>query len=465
MATLNSKTIGPTGDYTTLAAWFAACPSNLTTADATGYIYQGLVQNTELITSFSITGITGVGPAHYIELTAAPGASFLDNANASTNALRYNAANGAAIRFNADYGPALAVTVGYTRISKLQIAGTGTTASAGLAASGTPDYVDINQCIIEGRTAATTASVIGENSKIRNSLIVARHATPTTVLALGYGVDAYNCTVVSLAGTATNGIDSSYGTVTLKNVYVGNATNVTAGSSTFNKTTSFTSVSGPPSGWSAAAFSTATFESITDGSHDFRLKTGSALIDSGTTESTYAANDVIGTTRSGTWDVGAWEVSAAAGATIDGNLGTASASGFVASIAAAVTISCALGGAVASGNQATISTGSNVTITASLGTSIASGYLAAVVSSGSATITTDIFKNNTGTVLASTSIAKAVAIKLSDLTLAASWTSQTTNGSGVLSLTSAGMTTATDYLLVVSNADGSAVGVKKYTAV
>lgn len=150
------------------------------------------------------------------------------------------------------------------------------------------------------------------------------------------------------------------------------------------------------------------------------------------------------------------------GATITGNLGTATAAGFAASIAAAVTISCALGGAVASGHQSSISTGSNVTISCAVGTATASGYSATVTSSGSATITTDVFKNNTGTVLSSTSIPKAVAIKLSDLTIGASWTNQTTDGSGVLSLT--GSMASGDYLLVVSNADGSAVGVKKYTA-
>lgn len=153
---------------------------------------------------------------------------------------------------------------------------------------------------------------------------------------------------------------------------------------------------------------------------------------------------------------------ASSGVTITGNLGTATAAGFAASIVGAVTIACALGGAVANGHQATISVGGAVTINCALGTATASGYSASVVSSGSATITTDPFKNNTGTVLSSTSIPKAVAIKLSDLTVGASWTNQTTNGSGVLSLT--GAMAGGDYLLVVSSADGSAVGVKKYTA-
>ena len=155
--------------------------------------------------------------------------------------------------------------------------------------------------------------------------------------------------------------------------------------------------------------------------------------------------------------------SAPTGVTITGNLGTATASGFAAAIAVSVTIACSLGGATASGHQASIATSSNVTINASLGTAAASGYSASVVSAGSATITTDVFKNNTGTVLASTVIPKLAAIKLSDMTLAASWTNQATNGSGVLSLTDA-MTAATDYLLVVSSADGASVGVKKYTA-
>ena len=149
--------------------------------------------------------------------------------------------------------------------------------------------------------------------------------------------------------------------------------------------------------------------------------------------------------------------------TVNANLGSATAAGLVASIIGAVTIACSLGAATASGQQASVSTGSNVTISATLGTATASGYSASVVSAGSATITTDVFKNNTGTVLASTVIPKLAAIKLSDMTLTASWTNQSTNGSGILSLTGA-LTAATDYLLVVSSADGAAVGIKKYTA-
>jgi hypothetical protein len=152
------------------------------------------------------------------------------------------------------------------------------------------------------------------------------------------------------------------------------------------------------------------------------------------------------------------------GATITGNLGTATASGLAASILGSVAIACSMGGATASGHQATVSVGGAVTISCAVGTATASGKLATVTSSGSATITTDAFKNNVGSVLTALTVSKISALKLSDMTLAASWTSQATDGSGVLSLTSVGLTSATDYLLVTSSTDGLTVGVKKYTA-
>lgn len=150
--------------------------------------------------------------------------------------------------------------------------------------------------------------------------------------------------------------------------------------------------------------------------------------------------------------------------TINCNQGSASAVGYAASILAATTIVCSLGSADALGHQATVTVGSDTTINCSLGSASAVGYQGTVTVAGSATITSDVFKNNTGTVLASTSIPKVAAVKLSDMTMAASWTSQTTDASGVLTVSSGSLTTSTDYLLVVSNADGSAVGVKKYTA-
>lgn len=155
---------------------------------------------------------------------------------------------------------------------------------------------------------------------------------------------------------------------------------------------------------------------------------------------------------------------ASSGATIACGLGSSSATGAIASILSAVTITCVLGSAAGSGYQSAVTTNSPTTISCARGTAAASGLTAGVGVAGSATITSSAFRNNTGTLLNNTVIAKLAALRLSDMTLAVSWSNQMTNGAGVLALTSGSLTSATDYLLVASNADGSAVGVGKYTA-
>lgn len=148
------------------------------------------------------------------------------------------------------------------------------------------------------------------------------------------------------------------------------------------------------------------------------------------------------------------------GDTINCSLGSASASGFSASISSAISIACALGIATASGHQATITSSSNLEISCSLGTAAASGFNASIAAGGSATITSSVFKNNTGIVLASLTIQKAWAIPFGS----PDFVNVVTDASGVLTITDGSLSPG-DYLLVLSNADGSAVGVKKYTAV
>lgn len=80
-------------------------------------------------------------------------------------------------------------------------------------------------------------------------------------------------------------------------------------------------------------------------------------------------------------------------------------------------------------------------------------------------ITTAPIKNNTGTVLTSLTIAKVVAIRLSDMTLAATYSNVTTHATtGVLVLNGGSLVDGVDYLVVTSSADGLDAGVRKYTA-
>lgn len=92
------------------------------------------------------------------------------------------------------------------------------------------------------------------------------------------------------------------------------------------------------------------------------------------------------------------------------------------------------------------------------------GAAAAGQLQGGATITTVPLKNDSGSLLTALTIEKLVALRVSDLTLIASWANQTTNGSGVLSLTHPSLVAGVSYLLVTCNADGSARGVRPYTA-
>jgi len=315
MATTVVKTIGTGGDYSTLQAWEDACPANLVTADQ---VWQGQVKNQVFSSSSALLTISGttVDSTRYVELTTEAGASFADNANVRTNALRYNESNGAAIKLTGAWATAVTISQAFTRLSKLQISGSNNNGNA-LVINSPANSCDINQCIVDTQHATGLHIETSSSANhLRNSTVVSRSSSAAAFIVDGVGSqNITNCTLVATNGaTIDTGIRGSYGTTNLKNVYVGGAmTNLTGGSSTFNKTTCFTNFSGPPSGWSAAAFSTATFESVTEASMDFRLKAGSGLIDQGTNDATYAAYDISGMARSGTYDVGAWEVAAGGG--------------------------------------------------------------------------------------------------------------------------------------------------------
>ena len=98
----------------------------------------------------------------------------------------------------------------------------------------------------------------------------------------------------------------------------------------------------------------------------------------------------------------------------------------------------------------------------------AAGNRSAVVSSASFvvaatfSITTDALEDETGAVLASVTLTRAYAIRLSDHTLVASWASPATNGSGQLVLADAALTAVPHLLATVSNSNADA-GAKVYT--
>lgn len=388
MTTTVVKTIGSTGDFSTLALWEAGAPPNLTrsqnatagtfsgafiqgevvtatgitagtfldsdtstyitfgstnatplpsgttitgstsgntcvtTADGVvGVIWQGQCQNEEFVTAATAVTVAGstASSAEYKELTTVSGASFADNANKLTNALRYNAANGAAIKVTNTNASAVVFTEDSARLSRLQIAATGTQGRGLNGGSTNGLFKDI---IVEGRytntlsligvlymTVATTGNVFSNVIVIQRAS-AADHIVGTETASPTF----YGCTFVAADDLATAPtqifLSGASGTVTAQNcgLFAGDSTKlISAGSATYNFTTCYSDISGT-TGVTQTTFANE-FVAVTDAASDYRLKTGAAQIDSGTTDATNEPEDIVGTSRpqGASYDVGVWE--------------------------------------------------------------------------------------------------------------------------------------------------------------
>jgi hypothetical protein len=325
MPTTVVSTIGTGGDYSTLALWIAGCPANLVTSDQ---IWQGQVKNQAFTSATNLLAITGIttDSTRYVELTTEAGASFRDNGSVQSNALRWNSSNGASIDLSGSYTEAITCSVGFTRISKLQIRGSGSNASASIATS---QPMQIDFCILEGKATNGALQLNGNGTNIlRNTLVVQRYASANRVVDTAITAQFTNVTIVvpSDVTAATDGIRVQYGSsAVIKNCAIFGCTNVgnqlpggtrPPGGTTF--TTCYTDVASPPTGCTTVAYNTSTgsgFENISDATRDYRIKSTSAMLDVGTTDSTNAGIDIAGTARpSGSaYDIGAWEYVAAGG--------------------------------------------------------------------------------------------------------------------------------------------------------
>lgn len=327
-----TKTIGTLGseDYSTPQAWEDALAATLTEAEI------GQVSNQEFDGGSSpvltIAGHT-TSATNYIHITTASGASFVENANIETNALRYNASNGAAFTSSGAYDSASTVWFddNNCKISKLQVRNSATGIARAFTTGNTfPDGCDIDQCVFEGKWTEAVASILGQIpqgfGKIRNSVIITRQSAATRIVSVNGGVAFYNTTIVvpDDLTPATNGLTSSYGTLVLHNCAVFGATTLKNGSSTESFTTSYTDAASPPTGFTQVTYSDQ-FENVNDATRDFRLKSGADCIDNGTTDPTNAATSINNVSRpSGSaYDVGAWEFVAAGGGALTWNANSA----------------------------------------------------------------------------------------------------------------------------------------------
>jgi hypothetical protein len=311
----------------------ATATSTLTSNTPTnlGVIWQGQCQNQEFSgagTQLTISGSTASSTA-YTECTTVAGASFRDHANVQTNALRYNVANGSGVLNTGASSATIVAGEAFCRVSNLQVANTFTN---GIAFTSDDVGTVFDNLLIEGtQTAVSTFNSVasflatGASNTVRNSVIIQRASAADHIVATATGSpNFYNCTFVAADDLATAPtsifLSGASGTVTVQNcgLFAGDSTKaIKAGGATFNFTTCYSDISGT-SGVTQTTYSSE-FENVNDATRDFRLKTGAAQINTGTTDATNAAIDIAKTNRpSGVaYDVGAWEfVQAGGGATV-----------------------------------------------------------------------------------------------------------------------------------------------------
>lgn len=330
---MTDKVIGTGGDYTTVNTWEADAPADLTAAG--GQTWIGKCKNQEFYggdgsgAQITLSGSTS-SSSFYKHLTTDTGASFADNANKLTNALRYNASNGAAIYVDASYRRVINLSEAHSRISKLQLKQAGGGFDMRIMELSSTGRA--TQCIID-RTGGGLSEMVQLNGGAwaANLLLIDRtNNSGTSGLNFSYpssGSRISACTVVKCSDRGGNGTG-------VKRTFGGSANPDVIDCAVFGWGTMFDvggASWGSSSGYNATSAASAPgsnnqtsltyadqFETVVNTNSDFRAKSSGSLDTNGTPDTTYTGDiDIVGSTRSGsTPTIGAWEVAAAGGQTV-----------------------------------------------------------------------------------------------------------------------------------------------------
>jgi hypothetical protein len=304
-------------------------PSNISsTGSNTPYIVEAYNDSEFYSTTGALLSLTGIttDATNTITLTAAPGQSFVDNANAQTNALKYNQANGVGLRVNCAYSRLMYTNIPNVNISRLQMYLQGY--GGGAICLQTDDHNYVSQCILwetNGNPAGDAVYFPGTSSTIENSVVYAGATGLRGITAAYDTLEICNCTIVAPSDVSnTNyGVAGLSQTWTIYNTAIfGFGTNFYTASGTYSGSNNASDQAiGFGSSNQASKTYSSQFHGVTSSAPDFRLQTsGSALVDTGATESAIitSSTDIVGTSRpQGTaWDIGAWELAGASGAAL-----------------------------------------------------------------------------------------------------------------------------------------------------
>lgn len=300
------------GDYTTLAGWEAGEQGNLTTLNDLAYCELYAIADT---TQCTIDGWT-TDSTRYVRIYTDSTARHAGAWDTGKYRLELTTAGSP--------GGCITNREAHTRFEFLQVYNT----------KGTPLQFDegiyseatcfVDGCIVRGGWAGIDLTLGG--CTCRNSVTYGGLRGGRSNNSGSPGNTWQNCTLIgSTVGLA---IDSNVVYSTAQNVYVHGGTfgfsnlavttagGIVAKTNCMSSDTTATNNSGGGGATNctnSVAHSTANFTNVTGGSEDYHIPTGSALKDAGVDLSGTFTNDIDGTTRSGTFDVGADEFAAGGG--------------------------------------------------------------------------------------------------------------------------------------------------------
>ena len=254
--------------------------------------------------TINISGYT-TDSTRYITLTAASSSQV-----ASGVSQRHNGAAGTGVMIEATSGVDMfSVSQQYTRMEWLEIDGNDIASASGIGTTGSGSYTLFKNLIIHNVTYGIFTQSSSGNEQIRNCFIY--KYVEDAIHVVSSSVKVYNCSLYDSTGSG-EGIQVESGSATAENVIaMDNSPDFfSSGTLSLSNCISTDASAGNFGGTGNLPNQSAIYQFVSiSGTIDLHLKNGSNAINAGKDLSATFTDDIDGSTRSGTWDIGADESS------------------------------------------------------------------------------------------------------------------------------------------------------------
>lgn len=305
-----TKTFGSGGDYANAAAWKSAWASG-------GWIGQQKTGESSGGTPhLDFSGLSPGSAADFTTITQYSGSGFGDNPSVQTNNLAFNTANGVYFDISGAYAY-FCKPVSYLTLQGLQIRSAG---GVGITNNSFVSSVSVLGCILSadgGYRSGSEIFRIQDLLTFTNNLFFAESHSGSgfSQYLLDTHATGSGNIVASNTFVATSGITFSGGIVRRMDTgdffynnavfgFTGSIISAGSGVSASNNATDLSSA--PGSSNQVSKTYSSQFVSITS-TFDFKLKTGADCIGHGVSNAYTPSNDIAGTSRGASPDIGCWQ--------------------------------------------------------------------------------------------------------------------------------------------------------------